>query len=562
MAAFRKHGKTGSPGTVISFFRTVILLVVMFLSGRPGQLAFVAFGQPHPLQFTHYTVDDGLPSMQVYDLLQDRQGYLWLATEGGLSRFNGYVFENFTTRDGLPVNDITDLKEDTKGRIWLSSFGPLAYYENGVFNELEGEAPAANFLNYDLGETPQGELWVSYDNNLALLDTQLVLQDIRPENLPLNQKNICRLLLAQEDSVWIYYQSALYVLHNRELVRRIPMTYDRNDQMGWRIAVAGPFVYYTADAGLVVIDRRSGAQRLIYPGLSWADRLLILDNDLWFISVSQVARRFEILDDGGLRERDAYLEAEGVTDVLVDRSGNYWFSTYGKGVFFLPAAADKIKVLMTEDGLSSDALESVIFWEDQLVFGAQDGRLNFVDSTGKVEWLDFSRPFSKGINRALAMHRINSGHLLVASDLGLVRVTPDDGEVRLLHRISTKSFYPHPDGRVLVNTFRGAYLTNEEYLARPDLPTLYTYFPYLPEYREIFRERCYSSLIDRSGTIWLGNTKSGLTAICPDSSVVRWAERYPAFHSTAMDIKELPNGLICVATHGEGLLFLKDAVLF
>ena len=56
--------------------------------------------------YMHYTLDDGLPSMQIYDISQDEKGFIWLATAAGISRFDGQFFDNYTTADGLPSNTV------------------------------------------------------------------------------------------------------------------------------------------------------------------------------------------------------------------------------------------------------------------------------------------------------------------------------------------------------------------------------------------------------------------------------------------------------------------------
>ena len=74
--------------------------------------------------YRHFTVDEGLPSSEVYEILQDRQGFIWFATDNGLSRFNGYQFENFGSMEGLEDPVVFFLQEDAKGRIWTKSMSP------------------------------------------------------------------------------------------------------------------------------------------------------------------------------------------------------------------------------------------------------------------------------------------------------------------------------------------------------------------------------------------------------------------------------------------------------
>ena len=83
----------------------------------------------------HYGVEDGLPSNTVYEIYRDSKGYLWIATDKGVARYNGLSFEIFTTANGLPDNDIFFSQEDKFGRIWFgTSNGELCFYQNGVFH--------------------------------------------------------------------------------------------------------------------------------------------------------------------------------------------------------------------------------------------------------------------------------------------------------------------------------------------------------------------------------------------------------------------------------------------
>lgn len=84
----------------------------------------------------HYGVEDGLPSNELHASLQDRQGYLWFATDNGLSRFDGYTFKNFGLNDGLKDLSLFELFEGIDGRIWFGGLtAQLGYYEQGQIVE-------------------------------------------------------------------------------------------------------------------------------------------------------------------------------------------------------------------------------------------------------------------------------------------------------------------------------------------------------------------------------------------------------------------------------------------
>lgn len=111
------------------YSKGITLLLLLIVSGiySYGQTTFIK----------HYGSKDGLPSNSCYFILQDKKGYIWVASDAGVSRFDGKVFENFSIDDGLPDNQIIRLNEDRSGRIWFFSLnGQLSYFKNGViYNE-------------------------------------------------------------------------------------------------------------------------------------------------------------------------------------------------------------------------------------------------------------------------------------------------------------------------------------------------------------------------------------------------------------------------------------------
>ena len=78
-----------------------------------------AKGQSAAPLFRHFTTEDGLPSPLIYQVMTDANGYLWLATDRGVVKYNGYEFRTYTTRDGLKESAIFKLYQDKKNKIWL-----------------------------------------------------------------------------------------------------------------------------------------------------------------------------------------------------------------------------------------------------------------------------------------------------------------------------------------------------------------------------------------------------------------------------------------------------------
>ena len=107
-------------GTVTSIQRTIAIFscLVMLLKGT--QLAAQTTGA-----YESISIAQGLSQGMVFDLLQDKEGFIWVATKNGLNRYDGYEFRVFTNdtynSSSLSSNTIIKLFEDSKGRIWAGT---------------------------------------------------------------------------------------------------------------------------------------------------------------------------------------------------------------------------------------------------------------------------------------------------------------------------------------------------------------------------------------------------------------------------------------------------------
>src|SRR3954466_1687974 len=93
--------------------------------------------ETRPMYFEHLTMQDGLSQSTVMSILQDSQGYLWLATESGLNRYDGYSIKEYRRErgsgHGLASDYIWSIAEDARGDIWLATMGGgVARWDRGT----------------------------------------------------------------------------------------------------------------------------------------------------------------------------------------------------------------------------------------------------------------------------------------------------------------------------------------------------------------------------------------------------------------------------------------------
>ncbi|MER3498051.1 MAG: hypothetical protein C4308_05140 [Chitinophagaceae bacterium] len=100
-----------------------------------------------------YTVKDVLPSNSVYRTILDNRGFLWIATENGVARFDGKKFENYTISSGLTDNEVIDLFIDSNKTIWTIPFRRSPCYFVSKKNRFVNEETDAELAKVQLGNT-------------------------------------------------------------------------------------------------------------------------------------------------------------------------------------------------------------------------------------------------------------------------------------------------------------------------------------------------------------------------------------------------------------------------
>jgi PAS domain S-box-containing protein len=92
---------------------------------------------PSQYQYTEWNMTQGLPYSSVRGIYQTSDGFLWLATRAGLSRFDSVSFTNFTRAEmgGVTVDEVSFFAEDTRHRLWIGTKNGVVWYEQGHWSQ-------------------------------------------------------------------------------------------------------------------------------------------------------------------------------------------------------------------------------------------------------------------------------------------------------------------------------------------------------------------------------------------------------------------------------------------
>ncbi len=112
---------------------------------------------------------EGLPQSRIRAILQTHDGYIWLATDNGVVRFNGSTFTSFTVETGsLKDNEVWALKEDSENALWIGTYGGgMTRYKNGHFDTFTRANGLPDDVVIHIDKDSGGDLWIATPEGLS-----------------------------------------------------------------------------------------------------------------------------------------------------------------------------------------------------------------------------------------------------------------------------------------------------------------------------------------------------------------------------------------------------------
>jgi len=419
-------------------------------------LNYSFYAQLNPDNLTHL---DELDGTQIYDILPDRMGNIWIATQSGLVKFDGYDY----TRYHPDLNDSTtmgelltySLLEDRNGYLWIGCMNAIYKYHPSskilkryLFNHLVGFPDYSTAGVAQIADDQNGRIYFGINSNNYTGTDALVYYDeaenrIKKFEYADNQtlSNIYGLSSGPDGSIWILSYGAFSKIDGAGMLHQLSIEnfklHKEEFLSGLTVDTSGTVWLATTHSRLFSYDPLSekveswSMQHLFDDGkfeVYARDLEVDPDHNIWISSNRGLVRfnpgesSFEIFEDDGDPLVREYIEA-----VSLDSFDNLWIGTETKGI--LKYSNKSIFESFTHD---PNDLTSITSGWAHLIFEYREGKVLIVTSDGTenagLNLFDTdtknltSLPYtelSPGISWYQVIGQTKPGELLVFTDLGL-----------------------------------------------------------------------------------------------------------------------------------------------
>lgn len=390
-------------------FQTISLCLIQYLHAQKHS-------SKEQYILNQFSTEHGLSQGNIYQIMKDTDGFLWIVSEDGLNRFDGYTFNVFSHRkeDSTSISDnsVWCVKEDSKGRLWVgTNQGGLCQYKKELdqFVSYQHDANdtstiSDNTVNAIL-EDSNRKLWIgtSWGVNIFEPTTQTfrrMFANQKVEEEVISYK-VYSLLESMNREIWVGTSDGISIYDlDGHLLRSISpgqlglpkgkvtnMILDKNGTIWISVDGKGLLRYHTSDTHMQLYEADPNDPNSL--ANNYIRSLLIDQNGNFWIGMDGFG--FQIFDP----ETEVFVKAlqnsnfepdqiEKVYEIYEDDHQNLWFGSYGHGVFLLNSNNSNFKHYTRnytdKNSLSNNSVLALSEGEDGLIWlGTDGGGINVFD---------------------------------------------------------------------------------------------------------------------------------------------------------------------------------------
>lgn len=504
-----------------------------------------------PGGFRRILTADGIPSSEVYEVYQDKLGYLWLATDAGVCRYNGVKFTTFTTLNGLPDNTVFHFKEDSKGRIWVQTFtGEIAYFANNRFNPVaansglqalygNGQKTGYTFFIDKYDNIVVGGLYIGGCYRLSPQENYSTLHNIRTPFSRPGTRQIWTDSLGQLYAIGegLYSDPKAMIYHNgHEII--LPIGYEMAVGVNMRVLLTRDSrILFSHRESIYEVDKEGNVKVYIMPGTVIGINQ-DATGDIWINMLQAGTLRFigGNLDNNGI----SYLSGYSVSCVLQDAENGYWFSTVGQGLFY--RAGLDFGYITVSEGLSPNTISCLVpLGNGKVYLGQAFSTITLISTRTATSSVKATSELGSVPEMSIEACGFFNDKLFANADRTYIvdsalNVVSKTGPFR---HFKGYAIYPGEDTLVAFSHSTVTWCDRDMNIVKKCLAP------------ERVTAACY-----QGNTLWLGGL-NGLWRMS-DTTMQYFGDKYPGLNTRIDDMVTDPGGRLWISTRGDGVFVLDN----
>ena len=587
-----------------SWIAPVVRAITALLLFSPACFFFAGplRAQESDIKFEHFSIEHGLSHSKVNCIFQDNRGFLWLGTNDGLNKFDGYEFTVYRWQPndpmGLSAQLVRAVLQDRLGNLWIGTEGGgvnLFERDTNSFHHFTADSTSEIRLHSEdvnsIIEDHQGNLWLGTSSGLDLFDwhNRRVINYV-PKHLARAPRTAKIVNVVYEDrrkNLWVGALNSGLWLFDRERQEFTCYQHEAqnsrslgdNDVRSIHEDAQGNLWIGTTFGGLNLFDRSTQTFRRFFPNHYNAESntiRAILEDSLGHLWVGNRSGLYR-LDTKSLRfqhyqhdPNNPYsLSHNSIQCIFRDAKGDLWIGTRD-GLNFINTNSSGFMHYQAKAYdrrfLNNKVVYAIL--EDRqgdLWFGTEEGGLNHRDrQTGLFTYYkhDDRNPFSLSVNNIKALLEDRDGNLWIGTFQGglnfferrtqrFFHYQYRPGDSTSLAGNDVMALLLDREGMLWVGTFENGLDIWDKKLRR---------FTHFFEEQGVRGYRMISALVeDRAGNVWIGSNRGRIGCWNKERREFR-SYQLPINNTITIEIRPIledEDGNLWIGTTGGGLYYFN-----